>query len=423
MAAHRARVATLPGDATDDWRSNLDRRGSRFTGDDRNVLYALRLAPELQGLIRYNEFQQVVEFGRVPPWRSVKLGDRWTDDDDFRFQVWLQTMGIDVRHRSIVADAVLSNAQDWIVHPVRDYLTSLRWDGTPRLQIAIAQYFGAEGSPEYHAAVGIKFCISAVARIMSPGCQVDHVLVLEDKQGAGKSQAVRILGSPWTTDGLPDLHSKDASLHLAGVWLVELAELAALRRTETEAMKAFLTRPLDRFRPPFGRRAVDVPRQCVFIATTNECQYLRDPTGNRRFWPIRCGPIDLAALERDRDQLWAEALHRFQAGEAWHPVGSEVGLIAHEQESRVLVTELEQQVADYLEKQRLAGTDEVTTAQVFTGALNIDPSTEVERTVRLGRQVADAMQRAAWQKVGVQGRGKTRRTVYRYVRLTEIHGD
>ena len=409
--ADRLNVVNL-ADRRGDWRDNLARRGQHFAGDERNVLLALRIAPELEKLVRFNEFQHVVEFARKPPWRNVQLGDHWTDDDDLHLQAWFQRHDIDVRQRNICGDCIVTIAKDWIIHPVRDYLRLLAWDGESRLQIWLADYLNAEGPPDYQAAVGVKFLTSAVARVIQPGCQVDHVLALEGPQGIGKSRTVQILGEPWTTDGLPDLHSKDAAIHLGGVWLVELAELAAMRRSETEATKAFLSRRDDRYRPPYARRSVDVARQCVFIATTNEASYLRDPTGNRRFWPVKCGRIDLPALERDRDQLWAEAVHLFEAGEAWHPTGNEIELTAHEQEQRVLVTELEQNVADFLHRQEQAGIDEVTTQEVFRTALNVDSTEDVERAVRLGRQLAEAMQRSGWQRVRAVGRGPNRRVLY-----------
>jgi predicted P-loop ATPase len=158
---------------------------------------------------------------------------------------------------------------------------------------------------------------------------------------------------------------------------------------------------------------VDIPRQCVFVATTNEATYLRDPTGNRRFWPVKCGRIRLDALHRDRDQLWAEAVHRFDSGEPWHPTGPEIELTAHEQAQRVLVTELEQRIAEYLDAQLNAGITETTTGDVFRFALDIDPAHDVERAGRLGRQLADALQNAGWQRVKAMGRGRSRRVVYR----------
>jgi predicted P-loop ATPase len=409
-----SKVVKLRQPPPPDWRAELAYRGDRIIPDERNVLQAFRTAPDLIDLVRFNEFQNRVEFGRPPPWRHVHLGDPWSDPDDLHSQSYLQEQGLELRQRGSIAECVAAVARDWTVHPVRTYLASLKWDGVSRLQLWLAEYLNAEGPPDYLAAVGIKFLISAVARIQRPGCQVDHTLVLEGAQGIKKTETVRTLGAPWVTDGLPDLHSKDAAIHLAGVWFVEIAELAAMRRSEIESTKAFLSRREDRYRPPYARRSVDVPRQCVFVATTNEATYLRDPTGNRRFWPVRCGPtIDLDGLARDRDQLWAEAVHRYEQGEAWHPSEAEARLATAEQHQRVLVTELEQQVAAYLERKADEGMTEMSTSQVFIDALGIDPSADVERAGRLARQVSEAMHMAGWRRIGRVGRGRERRTVYR----------
>jgi putative DNA primase/helicase len=166
--------------------------------------------------------------------------------------------------------------------------------------------------------MGSLWLISAVARIYRPGVKADHMLILEGEQGARKSTALKILaGEEWFTDELPDLGSKDAAIHMQGVWIVEIAELDAIGRAEVSRIKAFLTRTTDRFRPPYGRHTVEIKRQCVFAGTVNPDTYLRDETGNRRFWPIRCGDIDVEGLARDRDQLWAEAVSRFKSGAIW----------------------------------------------------------------------------------------------------------
>lgn len=223
--------------------------------------------------------------------------------------------------------------------------------------------------------------------------------------------------SDWFADDMPDIHSKDAAIQLCGKWIIELAELAAVRRAEIEGVKAFLSREVDVFRPPYGRRAVSVPRQCAFIATTNEALYLRDQTGNRRFWPVRCGRIDLDALRAERDQLWAEAVALFHAGEQWHPTSAEFALAAVEQSERVLVTELETDVAEYLDRLAADGTTQVDVKRVMVDALHMDAGAPdfAERAVRVGAHVASAMQHAGWQRVRRVGR-KERRTLYRLER-------
>jgi predicted P-loop ATPase len=152
---------------------------------------------------------------------------------------------------------------------------------------------------------------------MQPGCKHDHLPILEAPQGRGKSKAIATLFSPWFTDDLAEFGSKDASMQVRSAWCIEVAELAAMTRGEIERVKAFVTREVDRFRPSYGRRVIEVPRQSVFIGSTNTLAYLKDETGGRRFWPIKCGAIDAEAIKRDRDQLWAEAVTLFDANSPW----------------------------------------------------------------------------------------------------------
>ncbi|MGB9331501.1 MAG: virulence-associated E family protein [Steroidobacteraceae bacterium] len=415
--ALKGELPAAPGPTPGNWHDALARRGDGYVGDERNVLIALRHAPELLRLVRFDEFSLRAELTRAPPWRTAAASDPWTDADDTALKAWLQDQGVQVRQS--VADCIALVAKDASYHPVREYLGGLEWDGEPRLQTWLAEYLNAQADPVYLAAVGCKFLISAIARIMNPGCQVDYVLVLEGPQGIGKSRTARTLAvrPAWFTDDMPDIHRKDAALQVCGRWICELAELAALRRgAEVEGMKAFLSRPVDVFRPPYGRRAVTVPRQNVFVGTTNEAHYLRDPTGNRRFWPVRCERIDLKALERDRDQLWAEAVQAFRKSEAWHMTDAETELARAEQQERVLVTELEATVAEYLTNLADAGIKEVSAKQVMVDALHLEPDKAdfAERAGRLGVQVSTAMQAAGWTKLRTSGRSPNRRTIYRY---------
>ena len=221
-------------------------------------------------------------------------------------------------------------------HPIRDWLEALPpWDRTLRIAGLFPTYYGAKDSA-FVRAVGKNFMIATVARIFSPGCKHDHVVVLEGAQGIGKSTSIQTLfGTEWATTARADISSKDFISGILGFWAIELSELSSLRRSQVEAIKAVISATEDDVRLPYRRDTKRYPRQCVFIASTNEDSYLQDRTGNRRFWPIRCSSVDLDGLARDREQLFAEALFRFRAGEDWWTVPVEEA--RQEQESRVQV--------------------------------------------------------------------------------------
>ncbi|WP_136646575.1 VapE domain-containing protein [Tabrizicola sp. YIM 78059] len=286
--------------------------------NEANVIVALTSDLVFAGVLAFDDFSQEIVVRQPLPWDTATgpFPRPWEDADDVRTAEWLQLRGVNVAPL-VVGRAVGAVARELRIHPVRDWLDTLRWDGTPRIETWTSTYLGAAPTA-FHHTVGALWLISAVARIFRPGVKADHMLILEGPQGARKSTAIKVLaGEDWFTDELPELGSKDAAIHMQGVWIVEIAELDAIGRAEVSRIKAFLTRTTDRFRPPYGRYTVEVPRQCVFAGTVNPDTYLRDETGNRRFWPLRCGTIDIAALARDRDQLWAEAVHRFREGAIW----------------------------------------------------------------------------------------------------------
>jgi len=286
--------------------------------NEANVITALSNDEVFAGALVFDEFRQETMINRALPWdeAAARLPRPWSDADDVRCAEWLQHREINVAP-IVVSRSVTAVARDIRVHPVRDYLTGLIWDGVPRLATWAITYLGGDDTA-LNRAFGSRWMISAVARIMRPGAKVDHMLILEGPQGAKKSTALRVLaGDEWFTDELAEIGSKDAAQQMRGIWIIEIAELDAIGRAEVSRIKAFLTRTVDRYRPPYERYVVEVPRQCVFAGSVNPDTYLRDETGNRRFWPVRCGNIDLDALRRDRDQLWAEAVARFRDGAIW----------------------------------------------------------------------------------------------------------
>ena len=301
----------------EDWRVGLIR--SKESKEPKavlaNAVTAFRKAPEWQGVLAFNEFTLSTAMQRAPVFGG-EAGAAWTDQEDRLAADWLQHQGILVSVE-VAGQAVQAVARDRSFHPVRDYLSGLKWDGTKRIDGWLSLYMGVEAS-DYATAVGERYLRSAVARIMQPGVKVDHVLILEGEQGVKKSTALRVLAQPWFADELADLGSKDASLQTRGVWLIEIAELDAMTRVETAKIKAFVSRAVDRFRPPYGRHLLESPRQCVFAGSVNHSMYLRDDTGGRRWWPVACTRAILVdELARDRDQLWAEALASYRAGARW----------------------------------------------------------------------------------------------------------
>jgi predicted P-loop ATPase len=319
------------------WRSNLILTPTKSPRAQlANALIALRQAPEWQGVLGYDEFALTIRLLKAPPWLKHEdnrwTPQRWTDRDDALTANWLQhnEIGVTVATAATATETV---AKDHTFHPIRDYLNKLEWDGTKRVANFASTYLGAEATA-YHSAVSQNMLVAAVARVMQPGCKADYVPILEGAQDKGKSTAIELLfSSPWFSDDLDQLGTKDAAMQVRVAWCIEIAELASMTRAEIERVKAFITRKVDRFRPSYGRHVVEVPRQSIFIGSTNNETYLKDETGGRRFWPIRCGTIDLKAIERDRDQLWAESTALHKAGTPWWFSDKAVIAVAREEQA------------------------------------------------------------------------------------------
>lgn len=383
---------------------------SGVIADEENIRRILSRDPDLAGIVRFDEFRSELVLTRpVPGDVENVIADRntprpWKDSDTVALQTYIQRRFIPRVGRDKIEGVVDLQAREHCTfHPVRDYLQSCKWDGTPRLDTWLRNFMGASQQPErYLSAVGSKFFIAAVARIFDPGCQVDSVMVLEGRQGSNKSSALRaIAGDEYFSDSLPaDLSQKDARDHLRGKWIIELSELAQFKRGEIETIKAFISRRHEQYRPSYGRHEISFPRQCVFAGTTNADEYLIDHTGNRRFWAIACGDIDLQSLKRDRNQLWAEAVVRYRAGEPWHLTGELIELAAVEADERIAHDPWTATVLDVLQS-----ATEISPGEV----LNRMALADGERHSRNASRVGQILRSQGWQAAR---RDRTRGQLY-----------
>lgn len=336
------------------WRSRLDRTDkgkTKVTLKNLDLIFtnSVEDVPFVEDL-----FASRIEYGSDTPWGG-KAGEYIKDIDMIKVKRWLADTEFGIEpSKDAVLEATTLVADREKYHPVRDWLESLKWDGVPRIDTWVKDYCEGEAEEPFLSEASRKFLLAMVKRIFEPGCQWDYVLVLEGTQGKYKSSIARaIAGDKWFMDNLPDLKDKDSMLNLQGKWLIELGELASVKRTDFNQVKAYLVRRTDTVRPHYGRLVGDVPRQSVFIGTVNEGQYLKDPTGNRRYWPIKVGLCDVQGLKRVRDQLFAEAVHVYKTTNEVLMLGPEATIQATEaQEERRIdddETEMREALVEFLE--------------------------------------------------------------------------
>lgn len=301
--------------------------------------YELFLAhhPGICDLYWYDEFaDQIMVDGPLPGRDGVGRYPRPVQDHDVTALAgWLNSRYLS-GSIALANAAMQGRAFDNTRNPLVEWADSLVWDGKRRIDGWLSYYGGADDN-DYTRLVGRRFLISAMARALRPGCKVDTMLVLEGPQGLKKSSMVEVLaGRGWFTDQIGDITSKDASQMVQGVWLVEVAEMVKFTKHESSAVKEFLTRTFDRYRPPYGRYVIQRDRRCVFFGTINPdgSGYLKDTTGNRRYWPVKVGAIDIDGIRADREQIWAEARNALMAGERWWIDADEVAIVQSEQEER-----------------------------------------------------------------------------------------
>lgn len=326
------------------------------------------------------------EFTRRNECNGVVLDD--ASASLIRVAIQQARLGLEHIGKQTCDEAIELGARKDRYHPVRDDLNALRWDEGERLSGFLPRYFGAPDN-DYTRGVGRAFLIAMVARVMQPGCKHDCALIFVGNQGARKSTAAKILagGEEWFSESMPKITEDgiEARRHLPGKWIVEIGEMSALAKADVNATKSFLSGTFDDVRFPYARRDEKVPRECVFIGTANNAQCLRDETGNRRFWPVAVGGrIDIEALRQDRDQLLAEAVHAYRAGEQWHLTPELEELAKVEQDAARESDVWEDPIREWLGRGEPAGGDDfevnrpslpyqrVKLAAVLKGALGIE---------------------------------------------------
>lgn len=294
-------------------------KGKRGRPEDcrENVLYCLLNDPALSGLIKKNDFSQLLERSKDAPWG--RPAGEWDEEDDLMLgEYLLRTYGLGVKGKGTLRDGVLMAARLSKYNPIIDWIKAEKWDGVNRLEHWLSDVYEVEDRP-YTRLIGRCFMMGLVKRAIQPGCKFDYMLIIKGEQGLSKSAAFRALAYPYFTDNAIRVGDKDSQMAMQLAWIVESAELESLNKSETTLIKQFLSAQEDWYRPPYGSQMVKAPRHSVNVGTTNADTFLKDATGDRRFWPLEVKAVNLELLIAQRSQLLAEALHRLNAGEQYWP--------------------------------------------------------------------------------------------------------
>ncbi|MBS6025129.1 MAG: hypothetical protein KIB00_13715 [Paeniclostridium sordellii] len=299
----------------------VDKKGM-YKASNKNIVTILENDINLKGKIAYNLFSNRTMVKGNLPWRSVSdkvRGDIWQDSDDANLRVYIDiTYGIVAPYKINDGLAIIEKKNKY--HPIIDYLNSNTWDKTSRVDTLMIDYLGAEDC-DYTRSITRKMLVAAVSRVFNPGIKFDYMLVLVGRQGIGKSYIINLLGREWYSDSLNTVYGKEAYEQLQNAWILEMAELSATKKADAEAIKHFISKTEDSYRQAYGRRVDTFKRQCIFFGTTNENEFLKDRTGNRRYWPLMVGvnkPLKNLFKDLNKNeinQIWAEALYLYKCGE------------------------------------------------------------------------------------------------------------
>jgi predicted P-loop ATPase len=374
------------------WKLNfIYNDNGEIKADIGNAKLVLEHDSRWRGVLGYCDFSYRVLKRSPPPFDNGVVGE-WTDSDTDRFRIWLSE---NYRFTPKAADAlgaIVVMAESNRFHPVREYLTGLKWDRICRLDQWLYSYMGATFDT-YSALVGRMFLIGAVARVMRPPVKMDTVIIFEGLQGIGKSTALKILAGDWFSDTPFVLGDKDGFQQMQGVWIVELAELDSFNKADHTRAKQFFGSQVDRYRPSYGRLTQTFPRQCVFAGSTNQDAYLRDATGNRRYWPVACTKMDAAALSADRDQLWAEAYQRYLQGDTWWPEDKHKEIFSEQQENRFDADVWEELIDEWLSR---ITKNRVLMSEIMEDALGLEAA---QMKPPEQKRIGQIMSHLKWEKV------------------------
>ncbi len=314
-----------------------------------NVMYCLQLDPVLKLLVKQNDFTHLLERSRTTPWGHPP-GD-WNEEDDLMLgEYLLRTFGLGIKATTTLRNGVLMAARSAKYNPVLDLIHAKKWDGVDRLEHWLTNVYEITERP-YTRLIGKCFIMGLVKRALQPGCKFDYMLIIKGEQGLKKSTAFRALAYPFFTDNAIRMGDKDSLMAMQLVWIAESAELESLNKSETTQIKQFLSAQEDMFRPPYGSQLIRAKRHSVNVGTTNADTFLKDATGDRRFWPLEVHQVNEDVLAEQRLQLFAEALHRLNEGERYWPTKDEEReLVFPEQEPFKRVDEWENILDAYVNR-------------------------------------------------------------------------
>lgn len=387
--ANKAVKRITESDTEHDWIQQLDwiQGNSFITGlrsgidvtSTRNIKLLMLHHPDLKNCFAYDIFADQMTIIKCPPWE--KLDDfqvrKVKPHDNYKLRDWFAALPVTGNKRfnlskEQAADALREASYTNEINPPRDYFNSIRWDKTKRLDKWLSYYLGAEQS-DYTMLVGRKWLVAAVARVFVPGTKFESMLVLEGSQGIGKSRALRTLatinGISYFTDSSLNFNSDkpDSYQKLQGRLIIEMSELASWQRAKQEDIKMFISQQEDLYRPPYDTELIERPRMFVLAGTTNQIQgWLSDETGNRRYWPVRCNSVDIEALKKDTEQLWAEAVHLYKLGEQVWLDDEECKLAEAQQQDRVAVTVIGDDIERAIQKIKEDAYRPLTLKGIFT---------------------------------------------------------